>query len=1137
MIAQRTTDPLVAVFSTHLEARNAIDNLSYFIGKSAVRAIHYLPNYDFDFNRGILPNPEVIFERNVALFHAIRDPAKRIFVTTIGALIQKAMPPESFCMGTVDLQTNQAVEREQLMVQLGEAGYQRQPVAYDPGFYSVRGAVVDIFCPLYNRPVRLEFFGDEIEEIRFFDSQSQRSLEKLEAVSIIPVGISLSPTGEALALASRKGKERLDHLDIPKGNRDEILEKIANGQLSGQLAFLFPLLSGGTSSITEYFQKEPVFLWDGREKIREAAEKTEIPRLLKNHDLFEKDLSPIAEASELFAGSTDVVQWLNLEKSYSFESFATVSDSSHRALAAEPLAFSRERLAAQGSSSHLPLEGFVARFKEWMDQGYRIHLVCHTQTHAERFQLLLEPYGIRCQFHPENEPVLPELWQCNFQVIQVWLGLVTQSLIFPTLRVVCLSEEEVFGHKKRISKSSQWSAISSPSRVLSSLRDLKAGDLIVHRDHGIGRYLGLRSMNFQGITNDFVVLEYKDGDKLYLPVYRLNVIQKYAGGEQGGPALDKLGGERWAKAKKKAEKAAQELAAEFLNIQARRKLLPAFACSGEQTEFRQFEMEFPFDETPDQLRAIEEVMVDLSQPHPMDRLICGDVGYGKTEVAMRAAYRCALDGKQVAILVPTTVLAFQHFETFKTRFSGTAVRVDMVSRLRSSREIKATLAGVKEGKIDVVIGTHRLLSNDVQFKDLALIVVDEEHRFGVVHKEKLKRLFSTVHAISMTATPIPRTLNMAMTGIKDVSIITTPPPDRLAVRTFVCRRSSEVIVEAITQELNRKGQIFFVHNRVESIQGIAEELLKLFPKLKLEVVHGQMESDKLEHRMLSFYRGEFPLLLTTAIIESGLDIPTANTIIIDGAHTLGLAQLYQLRGRVGRSDRRAYCYLLCPPENQMTDESKQRLQVIQRYADLGSGFNVASHDLEIRGAGDLLGKEQSGHLNAVGVDLYFELLEESIRVLRGQEKPIDIEPEINLRIPAYFPDEYLPDISERISIYRRLSSVENEDAISDIEVEIRDRFGALPPEVVNLLGLMRIKLYLKKLHVVRMSCGPKRTSLQFAPTTPASPQKLVDLIQRDRARYQLTPDQKLVFTVADTDWPALLKEVQRLCLKLGHVND
>jgi transcription-repair coupling factor (superfamily II helicase) len=1130
---QRDDRPVLVVFGSRAEARNAIDNFTYFAGREAASRVHYLPSIDFDFYRGILPNPELLSERNVGLHHAVADANRRVFVTTVGALLQKVIPPSAFLKATQVLKPNTEVDRDQLIANFLEAGYQRQPVAYDPGVFSVRGGVIDIFSPLYPKPLRLEFFGDTIEEIRFYDPQGQLSLDKVDEARVIPVGQSLIPHRQDYEIAAEAIKTRLDNLGIPKSKRDELLEKVREANVTTEVGYLFPLLSGGSATLFDYFPTNSITVWDGKERLLECAREKELPHYLKNLELFEKDLTPIAEAPQLFASEAELVKIVGRAESIYLEDFVSSKNEASWEQMSQPISLENERdLAAHHKSGTAALEGFARRFREWMDRGYRVQIVCHTQTHADRFKMLFSTYGLDARLHPEKGAAFPAMLGTDFSRLNLWQGYITQSQVFPKLELVVVSEEEIFGQKKRAAKSSAWKA-GQAMDLLASFRDLKVNDFVVHRDHGIGKYLGLKSMTFQGLPNDYVLLEYKDGDKLYVPVYRLNVLQKYAGSEGAVAVIDKLGGDRWAKAKSKAERAVAELAAEFLNIQAKRKLLPAHAFPPPGAEYHEFEMQFPFDETPDQMKAIEDVNHDLGQPHPMDRLLCGDVGYGKTEVALRAAFRCALDGRQVAVLVPTTVLAFQHFETFKNRVKDSAIRVEMVSRLKTAAENKATVDQLKDGKVDIIVGTHRLFSADVIFKDLGLVVVDEEHRFGVVHKERLKKMCESVHVLSMTATPIPRTLNMAMMGIKDISIITTPPPDRLAVRTFVCRTSDEVILEAISNELSRDGQVFFVHNRIESIFKVGEELKKLLPRLKLEIVHGQMDGDELEKKMLSFYRGEYHLLLTTAIIESGLDVPRANTMIIDDADHFGLAQLYQLRGRVGRSEKRAYCYLLVPPENQMTADAKQRLQVIQRYTDLGAGFSVASHDLEIRGAGDMLGKEQSGHLSAIGVDLYFELLEESIRALRGEKKRTEVEPEITLKVAAFFPADYLPDISERIGLYRRLSSVDNEEQVSDIESEIRDRFGSLPEEVSNLLGLMTLKIYLKRLHVIRLSAGPKKTSLQFAPTTPAKPELLVKLIQSNPKNYSATPDQKLVFVAENPDWKVLLKEVKSLVDRLG----
>jgi len=1132
-ISRRSKKPVVFISSTHSEARRVVDNLKFLGGSSLSGRIHYLPPLDFDFLRGLLPNPETLCERNTALFHALNDSSERIFVTSLHAVLQKNMAPEAFLKSCLFFRAEDEIEREHLVARLKELGYRSQPAVSDPGVFSVRGGTVDIFSPLYNQPIRLEFFGDFIEEMRFFDPESQRSSDRITEAHIIPASLSLVPQNESFEQAALVLKERMDHLGVPKSKRDEVIDVLSQGALPSDYLFLFPYLSGGSSSVFEFFTKEACFVWEGKKRLVENALERELPKLQGQAQLFEENHFPIAERASLFLIDSELTRVMDRPPLFFFEDFSSHHGEAELFSSHEKIDFSKERSQLKAKNQMGVFESVANRLKDWLDRGFQVNLVCHTKNHADRVALLFEPYGIHSELASENLNPGSNLNQQGIQKLFLWIGNITESQAYPDARCILLSEEEIFGQKKRV-RASKSTAPVSTEKLLAGFRDIQVGDYVVHKDFGIGKYLGLKSMDFLGLPNDYVLLEYKDGDKLYIPIYRLNVLQKYQGAEGGEVALDKLGTEQWSKTKAKAEKAIVELAAELINIQARRKLVTISPFPSESNDYHQFEMAFPFDETPDQLKTIDEVNSDLSKSHPMDRLLCGDVGYGKTEVAMRAAARTVFSGKQVAILVPTTVLAFQHFESFKKRFSATPIRIDSVSRLRSSKENKETLSSLALGQTDIIIGTHRLLSSDVQFKDLGLVVIDEEHRFGVSHKEKLKRMSESVHLLTMTATPIPRTLNLAMTGVKDISIITTPPPDRLSVRTFVCRRSEEVIYEAISNEVLREGQVFFLHNRVETIEKVANEIRRLVPKVSIQVVHGQMDGDALEEKMLGFYEGKFQVLLTTAIIESGLDIPQANTIIIDKAQNLGLAQLYQLRGRVGRSEKRGYCYLLVDNENQMTEEAKQRLQVIQRYTELGSGFHIASHDLDIRGSGNILGKEQSGHLTAIGMDLYLELLEDAIQELRGQEKRLQIEPEINLKIAAYFPESYLPDIGERVMLYRKLSALESEEALSDMEQEIRDRFGAPPVEAMNLLGLMNLKLHLKRLHVVKMSVGPKKTSLQFAPSTPASAEKLVQLVQRNPALFSVTPDQKLVFISENQSLDFHLKEIQKLSAVLAN---
>jgi transcription-repair coupling factor (superfamily II helicase) len=623
-------------------------------------------------------------------------------------------------------------------------------------------------------------------------------------------------------------------------------------------------------------------------------------------------------------------------------------------------------------------------------------------------------------------------------------------------------------------------------------------------------------------------LKYKDGDKLYLPVYRIAQIQKYASAGGGSPAIDKLGSTSWQKAKIKVKNSLKDLAGELLELYAKRASLEGFAFSSPGQDFREFEATFPYDETPDQAKAIDDVLSDMTQSKPMDRLVCGDVGFGKTEVAIRAAYKAVEDGKQVALLVPTTILAFQHFQNFKKRFADTPVRLAMLSRFSPSAQIKKDLAAAAAGSLDILIGTHRLLSKDVAFKDLGLLIVDEEQKFGVTHKEKIKRFKTLVDVLTLSATPIPRTLNMALMGVRDLSIINTPPEDRLSIRTFISRFEPETIRKAVLGEIQRGGQIYFIHNRVQTINGFADELRQIMPEVRMRIGHGQMAEEDLEKTMLAFYNHEFDMLLSTTIIESGLDIPSANTIIIDRSDTFGLSQLYQLRGRVGRSKERAYCYLLIPPQGVVDKTAQERLKIIQENTELGSGFHIAHHDLELRGGGNILGDDQSGHISAVGYELYMELLEQALQTAKGNVVVEDVEPEINLKIQALFPDTYIEDIRIRLSYYKMLSEIEDEGDLDKIETELVDRFGKLPEPVMNLFGIMLIRKLCKDLGVRDISAGTKNVSLIFTAATKAAPDKVIKLATTQAKRYQITPDQKLIIRMNSMGWPSILEELKNL---------
>ncbi|MGZ3446749.1 MAG: transcription-repair coupling factor, partial [Myxococcaceae bacterium] len=693
-----------------------------------------------------------------------------------------------------------------------------------------------------------------------------------------------------------------------------------------------------------------------------------------------------------------------------------------------------------------------------------------------------------------------------------------------------LSDEEIFG--ARAHRRVKGRRTDQPFGA--AFRELKEGDLIVHTDFGIGRYAGLTKMQVQGIPGDFLVLEYAGRDKIYLPVSRMRLIQKFTGGDPTKVALDKLGGTGWLRTKQRVKETLLKMAAELLRLYAARHAHPGFSFTEPDRYFRQFEADFEFDETPDQARAIEEVLVDMQKPEPMDRLVCGDVGYGKTEVAMRAAFKATLDRKQVAVLVPTTVLAQQHFHTFRKRFADYPVTIEVVSSMRKAPEVREVLKRARDGKVDILIGTHKLLGTEVGFKDLGLLVVDEEQRFGVKHKERIKQLRTQVDVLTLTATPIPRTLHMSMSGLRDMSIIATPPQDRRAIRTFVTKFDPPTIREAIVRELQRGGQVFFVHNRVQSIHSMERFLRELVPEATIGVAHGQMGEGQLEKAMADFVDRKFQVLLSTTIIESGIDIASANTMVVNRADTFGLAQLYQLRGRVGRSKERAYAYLLVPARRAVTRDAQRRLEVLQAFTELGAGFSIASHDLEIRGAGNLLGHDQSGTIAEIGFDLYTQLLEEAVAEMRGEPPRVEIEPEVTLPIPALIPDDYVPDVHQRLVLYKRFSSAGSVDDVSDLRAELVDRFGELPDEVDALSELMLLKQQMRELRLRAMESGPGRLVVTLGQDALLDGSRLAALVQKSKGVYRLTPDLKLV---ARRDGPeqaaALLGEAKKVLRDLA----
>ncbi len=1074
-----------------------------------------------------------------------------VVVTTLPALGQATLPAPVFDEYSIRLAVDGSVEsREALVSRLLAAGYLRVDPVEDPGTFAVRGDIIDVFPPHLEEPVRIELFGDQVEKMRPFEPSSQRARDSECASLVLPPAREVLINSRTTPLLRERIKSRADDLGISRAVRDPILASVHDGMYPDHSDAWAPFAYESPATLAEHLPPDSTIVWsDELSTSQNLDEFLEEQRRLGSAPEGSGSILPPVESLFLTGGELDrnlrssarlfldQVALADLSELPAADS-APQADELPAGTEQEPPPSARHRADVRSNSdlargTKHSLGELEPKFRLWLKQGFKIVVLASTTSQLERIRFLLDEREIPCRLAPkEGGGLLPG-------VAVLAEGAITEGFRWPAEGLVVLTESDVVGsrHVKR-DRNRGSGATSSAGKDwagLQALSDLAVGDAVVHVDHGIGRYQGLSRLDLSGAPADFLLLEYANRDKLYLPVYRLNVIQKYAGAG-AEVTLDKLGSQQFAKTKEKVRDAVKKLAFDLVDLYAQRKIRQGARFSPRDHVLREFEAAFQFDETPDQLKAIDAILQDMETGKVMDRLVCGDVGYGKTEVAMRAAFRAVTEGKQVAVLVPTTVLAFQHEQSFKARYRDYPIRIESVSRFKSAREQKRILEDAAAGKIDVLIGTHRLLSKDVKFRDLALVIVDEEHRFGVEHKEKLKTLKLNTHVLTLTATPIPRTLHMALSGLRDISLINTPPVDRLPIRTYVSKYDEALIQRAIEFELNRGGQVFFLHNRVQTIHEIAKRIGELVPGASVAVGHGQMPEGELEQTMLGFYQKKANVLVCTTIIESGLDLPSANTIIINRADSLGLAQLYQIRGRVGRGQLRAYAYLMIPAEGAVTEDAKRRLEVIQRFVELGSGFSIASHDLEIRGGGDLLGPQQSGHIAAVGFDLYTELLDEAIREIQGKAPAPEEsrrEPEIKVPHPAFLADQYVPDVHQRLSLYRRFSAAENEAALDVLEQELRDRFGPLPPEAQNLLWLIRIKQLLKQLGVDALTVGPEKASLVPGPSSQLDPIRAIALVSAYPKAYQLTPDSKLVVKIPTASMRDLFFALETLLKQLA----
>ncbi len=999
--------------------------LDWFPDKS--KNIFLFPSFDILPYEDITPDPQIIEQRinilkQLSLKNENRIKDKMILIADIKALLPKLVSPQTFQNISRELKIGGVFKKEDFLKTLLDQNYQSVEVVEKKGEFSTRGGIIDFFPITSENPLRLELYGDQIESIRYFNINTQRSMLKISNYTLLP---------------SRE---------------------------------LIPITSTNYHYCTlfDYLPKDLIVILNEPELIEEKADK------------FQEELNDIYERLErkeresFFSPSSYFITWQEVYDNLKSKKMINFTY------------FSKRKIKKKENTREFVLEGqeigsyfgnldlFARDLKKWRQERQNIIILTGNEGRANRLGEIFEERGIKKFTLGKMEEY------SNLEsIIYISYGYLNYGFRLPLIRTILITDQEIFGKQRN----RRYKLPRHKNEPLFTMIDIAQGDYVVHIDHGVGIYKGIINLTVKGVKQDYLLIEYAGGDKLYVPVDQFNLVHRYIGVKDKAPKIYRLGGVSWGRAKGKVKRSIQKLAQELYNLYVARKELRGYAFSKDNNWQQELEMSFPFEETYDQLQALSEVKIDMESPKPMERLVCGDVGYGKTEIAIRAAFKAVLDGKQVAVLAPTTILVQQHYDTFRERMNSFPINIDMLSRFRSKYEQKKIIENLKEGKVDVIIGTHRLIQDDIEFRNLGLLIVDEEQRFGVLHKERIKRFKESIDSLTLTATPIPRTLHMSLVGVRDLSVINTPPEDRFPIATYICQRDDKVIVEAIRRELDRGGQIFFVHNRVRGIQKVAQDLSQVIPQAKIGIAHGQMAEEQLEDIMIDFLEKRYDILICTTIIEIGLDIPNVNTIIIDDAYKFGLSQLYQLRGRVGRTDRRAYAYFLYPSYRSISDTAKKRLQAIKEFSELGSGFKLAMRDLEIRGAGNLLGREQHGFVSEVGFNLYCRLLEEAIKELKeegeGREKKKDINPVIDIKIDAYIPKIYIPNLEQRVLFYKKLAEIKDLDGLEKVKEELRDRYGLYPQEVRNLLEIIYLKIFLRKLGISSLVVKENKLILRY----------------------------------------------------------
>ena len=1087
--------PLLLVTRDNQSANHMVGDLQTLLGAGSTLPVVPFPDWETLPYDQFSPHPDIISQRLAAL-HRLPTLARGIVVVPVQTLLQRLAPLSHIVGGSFDLEVGQQLDMDAEKRRLESAGYRNVAQVMDPGDFAVRGGLLDVYPMGADAPLRIELLDEDIDTIRAFDPESQRSLDKVPAVKMLP-GREVPTDPASLERVMGTLRERFD-VDT---RRSPLYQDLKAGVLPSGIEYLLPLFFNRTATLFDYLPEG--FLTVVGTGVAEAADafwtQTGSRFEQRRHDI-ERPLLP---PEEIYQTPDSLREQFNKLPRVEVWPADHPRINEAQALGDQPLP--PLPVAAKDAPAGQALKSFLDNYPG------RVLIAADSPGRREALLEVLQAADLR----PPVVPDLPAFLAGNVPAFAITVAPLDDgfALVEPPLAV--LTERQLFperaGQPRRTRRAGR-----EPEAIIRDLGELSEGAPIVHEDHGVGRYRGLIAMDVGGMPGEFLEIEYAKGDRLYVPVAQLHLISRYSGASPETAPLHSLGGEQWTKAKRKAAEKVRDVAAELLEIQARRQARAGLALDIDRAMYEPLAAGFPFEETADQQAAIDATLRDLQSSQPMDRVVCGDVGFGKTEVALRAAFAAASGGKQVAVLVPTTLLAEQHYRNFRDRFADYPLRVEVLSRFKTSKEIKAELDKVAEGSIDVIVGTHRLLQPDVKFKDLGLVIVDEEQRFGVRQKEALKAMRANVHLLTLTATPIPRTLNMAMAGLRDLSIIATPPPNRLAVKTFITAWDTAQLREAFQRELARGGQLYFLHNDVESMGRMQRELAELVPEARIGVAHGQMPERELEKVMLDFQKQRFNVLLASTIIESGIDIPNANTIIINRADKFGLAQLHQLRGRVGRSHHRAYAYLVVPPDKRsISADAHKRLEAIASMDELGAGFTLATHDLEIRGAGELLGEDQSGQMAEVGFSLYTELLERAVRSIKAGKLP-DLDAgeevrgaEVELHVPALIPEDYLPDVHTRLTLYKRISSARDNATLRELQVEMIDRFGLLPDPVKHLFAIAELKLQANALGIRKLELGENGGRIVFEAQPNIDPMAVIQLIQKQPKLYQMDGPDKL----------------------------